>query len=181
MAIAIHTRTIERLRDTLRESGQRPSMVLSGAYETLARAGLLSLEEQMAIARVEPLGEIMYLMMAADGDVADVERDVLRGAIRGLTDDGVRSGTLKVMLERFERDALAYGRDARLAELTSLLVDDRAGAEGAFVLAAAVAFADGEIRPEESDVIDTLAARLAISEERANQLLDTLEEDASGG
>lgn len=46
MTIEIRTATLERLRDRLRESGRRPSMVLSTAYETLARAGMLAPEEQ---------------------------------------------------------------------------------------------------------------------------------------
>ena len=36
MTIEIKTEMITRLRDRLRESGARPSMVLSAAYETLA-------------------------------------------------------------------------------------------------------------------------------------------------
>src|SRR5690606_20890338 len=89
----IRTGTIERLRDALLESGRRGSAVLSSAYETLARAGLLTEEEKAALQRVDPVAETMFLMMAADGTLADTERDAVRGAIRGLTGDVLHSGT----------------------------------------------------------------------------------------
>jgi tellurite resistance protein len=152
-------------------------MVLSTAYETLARAGMLAPEEQVALARVEPLAEVMFLMMAADGTVADAEREVLRGAVRSLSDDGVRAGTVKVMLEKFQHELDEVGREARLEELCDTLRDDRPSAEGAFVLAAAIAFADGEVADSENDLINELATRLSIEEPRANELLDTLQDD----
>ena len=96
----IQTVTITRLRDALLQSGRRPSMLVSSAYETLTREGLLSLEEIAALNRVDPLAETMFLMMAADGTLADSERDAVRGAIRGLTDNVLRSGTIKVMMEK---------------------------------------------------------------------------------
>lgn len=177
MTIEIRTATLERLRDRLRESGRRPSVVLSTAYETLARAGMLAPEEQVALARVEPLAEVMFLMMSADGVVADSEREVLRGAVRSLSDDGVRGGTIKVMLEKFQHELDEVGRDARLEEICDGLHDDRASAEGAFVLAAAIAFADGNVDDAENELINELAERLGIDDARANELLDTLQED----
>jgi tellurite resistance protein len=177
MTIAIKTRTIERLRDDLRESGRRPSVVLSSAYETLTRAGLLSPEEQAALTRIEPLAEVMFLMMAADGTLAEDEREVLRGAVRGLSDDGIRTGTVNVMLERFEAELTRHGAEARLDELARDLHGDAASAEGAFILAAAVAFADGDVTDAEDALINDLAETFGIDEQRANQLLDRLDED----
>jgi tellurite resistance protein len=177
MTVQIKTATLVRLRDALRESGRRPSLVMSSAYETLARAGILSPTEQAALARVEPLAEVMYLMMAADGRVAESERAVVRGAIRGLSDDAIRGGTVKVMLEKFEKDVLACGRTSRLDDLTESLRDDPPSAEGAFVLAAVVAFADERVTAEENALINELRERLGIAEDRANVLLDRLQED----
>ena len=77
----IKTVTIERLRDALLQSGRRPSTVMSSAYETLTREGLLSPEEASALNRVDPLAEAMFLMMSADGKVADEERDAVRAAV----------------------------------------------------------------------------------------------------
>ncbi len=45
----------------------------------------------------------MFLMMAADGTLAEVERDAVRGAIRGLTDNLLRSGTINVLLESYAK------------------------------------------------------------------------------
>src|SRR6186713_2983850 len=113
----LKTKTIVRLRDALLQSGRRPSLVASSAYETLTREGLLSADEVGALNRVDPLAETMFLMMSADGKVTETERDAVRGAIRGLTGDGLRSGTIKVMLENYELRAREEGRDERLRQI----------------------------------------------------------------
>src|SRR5664279_117079 len=110
----IHSATITRLRDALLQSGRRPSIVISPAYETLARSGLLSPEETAAIERIDPLAETMYLMMTADGDISEVEKDALRGAIRGLADNLIRTGSINVMLETFAGKLKEHGREQRL-------------------------------------------------------------------
>src|SRR6187431_1092453 len=141
----IKTLTIVRLRDALLQSGRRPSLVASSAYETLTREGLLSPEEVGALNRVDPLAETMFLMMSADGTIAEQERDAVRGAIRGLTDNILRTGTINVMLENYEVRLKEQGKDARLQEIASEIAEDPHEAEGAFALAAAVALADDEV------------------------------------
>ena len=173
----IQTTTIARLRDGLLQSGRRPSLVASSAYETLTREGLLTPEELGSIDRVEPLAETMFLMMAADGTVADSERDTIRGAIRGLTDNLLRTGTINVMLAGYEDRLATSGRDERLHEIAEALADAPAEAEAAFVLAAAVALADDEVTAEENTFINQLAEWFGISGERAARLLDQLEDD----
>jgi tellurite resistance protein len=175
----IKTATIERLRNTLLESGRRPSAVLSPAYETLARAGYLSTEEKLALDRVDPLAETMFLMMSADGRVADAERDAVRGAIRGLSDDALHTGTINVMIEKFGARLAEQGRDARLQEIASALAANRTEAETAFSLAAAVALADDEVAEEENELINQLADWFRIDEKRAAEILDELEEDTT--
>jgi tellurite resistance protein len=176
----IQTATIERLRDALLQSGRRPSVVLSSAYETLTREGLLSPEEANALNRVEPLAEAMFLMMSVDGKVADTERDAVRGAIRGLTDDLLRSGTINVMLESYEQRLAQHGRDARLREIASEIAEEASEAEGAFALSAAIALADDEITDEENAFINQLAEWFGITPARAGEILDQLEEDKAG-
>jgi tellurite resistance protein len=173
----IQTATIARLRDALLHSGRRPSMVASSAYETLTREGLLTPEEVGAINRVEPLAETMFLMMAADGTLAETERDAVRGAIRGLTDDLLRTGTINVMLETYAKRLAESGRDARLQEVASEIEASPKDAECAFALAAAVALADDEVSDEENAFINQLAEWFGISDERSAELLDQLEED----
>lgn len=173
----IETVTIERLRDVLLQSGRRPSTVMSSAYETLTREGLLSPEEALALNRVDPLGEAMFLMMSADGKVADEERDAVRGAIRGLTDNLLRTGTINVMLENYAQRLAEQGRDARLQEIASDIAEETSEAEGAFALAAAVALADDEVTEEENEFINQLAEWFGIVPARAAEILDQLEED----
>lgn len=177
----IKTVTIERLRDALLQSGRRPSAVMSSAYETLTREGMLSPEEASALNRVDPLAEAMFLMMSADGKVADQERDAVRGAIRGLTDDLLRSGTINVMLENYAKRLAEQGRDARLEQIASEIAEETSEAEGAFALSAAVALADDEITTEENAFINQLAEWFGISPDRAGEILDQLEEDKADG
>ena len=175
----LETSTIRRLRDALLQTGRRPSIVLSPAYETLARENLLSLEEQTALSRIEPIAETMYLMMAADGHVADAERDAIRGAIRGLTGGVLRTGLINVMLENFEARLREGGRDSRLQEIAEQIADEPSEAEAAFVLAAAIALADDEVADEENAFINQLAEWFEISAERSARLLDELDQDES--
>jgi tellurite resistance protein len=173
----IETATIQRLSEALLQSGRRPSVVLSSAYETLTREGMLSPEELAALNRVDPLAETMFLMMSADGRIADEERDAVRGAIRGLTDNLLRSGTINVMLENYQRRLEEDGKDERLRQIADEIAEEPSEAEGAFALAAAVALADQEVAEEENALINQLADWFGISEGRASEILDQLEED----
>jgi len=152
-------------------------MVLSPAYETLTREGLLSPEEMSALNRVDPLAETMFLMMAADGKLEESERDAVRGAVRGLSDNILRSGTINVMLENYQKRLSEQGRDERLREIADEIAEEPSEAEGAFALAAAVALADDEVAEEENAFINQLAEWFGIPPERAAEILDQLEED----
>jgi tellurite resistance protein len=173
----IETTTIARLRDALLQSGRRPSMVASSAYETLTREGLLSPEEVGALNRVEPLAETMFLMMSADGKITETERDAVRGAIRGLTDNLLRTGTINVMLESYQKKLEQSSRDQRLHEIAEEISEDPNEAEGAFALAAAVALADDEVSEHENAFINQLAEWFGIDSQRASEILDQLEQD----
>ena len=173
----IETTTIRRLRDALIQSGRRPSVVISPAYETLTRQGMLSPEETTALNRVDPLAETMFLMMSADGTISELERDAVRGAIRGLSDNILRSGTINVMLENYQKRLEEQGKDARLHEIAEEISEEPSEAEGAFALAAAIALADDDVADEENALINQLAEWFGISEDRASQILDQLEND----
>ncbi len=126
---------------------------------------------------IGPLCEAMFLMMNADGDVATAEREVLRGAVRNLSHDSVRTAQIDKLLERAKERVERDGMQARLQAVASELKEDPARAEVAFVLAAAIAFADNLIADAENETLTTLAELLEISDERANALLDQLDED----
>jgi tellurite resistance protein len=173
----VETRTIMRLRDALLQSGRRPSLVESSAFETLARLDLLNPQERAAVARVDPLAEVMFLMMSADGRITEEERDVMRGAVRGLTNDVLHAGTINVMIETYAKRLAAEGRDARLWQISDQLADTPAEAEAAFTLAAAVAVADRSLADEENALIHQLTEWFRLTPERAQQLLDQLDGD----
>jgi len=162
---------IRKLRDTLLAGGRRPTLVLSTAYETLARAGVLGPEEGAALQRIDPIAEALFLAVSADGRIADAERDAFRGAVRALTDDVVRSGTGTVMLEAYGKRLSAEGRPARLAAVADALAEHPDEAEATFALAAAVATADDQFAAEESSLVAELGERLGISPARRAEIL----------
>jgi uncharacterized tellurite resistance protein B-like protein len=165
--------TIARLRDQLRERGQRPSIALGDPTKISPEAA-----ELMAVAaEYGPICEAMYLMMSADGKISNDERDVLKGALRNLSGDTVRSVHIEAMLDQAAKNVADQGRDARLRAVIAHLHEDGARAEVAFVLAAAIAFADNAIADEENETLNAFAEGLGIDEARANQLLDSVEAD----
>lgn len=169
----LSTSTVVRLRDQLRTRGQRPSVVLpAGIAPDVAQT-------MNVLAEYGPLCEAMYLMMSADGHVTNDERDVLKGALRNLSDDQLRSNHIEALLDEATKKVAEHGREARLREVIGALHEDPARAEVAFVLAAAIAFADNAIADEENELLNELAEGLGIDEARANELLDEVEKDLS--
>ncbi|MEO7113245.1 MAG: TerB family tellurite resistance protein [Polyangiaceae bacterium] len=167
----LSTSTLSRLRDQLRERGAAPSQVFPpGSTPESIEAINISTE-------YGPLCEAMYLMMSADNDVSDAEREVLKGALRNLSGDTLRSKHIEVLLD----DAIAKikdeGREKRMAAVVDSLKGDAGRAEVAFVLAAAIAFADNAIADEENDTLNAFAEGLGISDERAEALMDDVDAD----
>lgn len=157
------SKKIERLRDRLLSRGP-PSL-----SERPAR--ITTPESRAAYRRIRPLAEAMYLVMAADRRVTDVERDALRGAIRTLTDGELGSRAMEDLITEFQ-DALARdGLDVRLDAVASELYGDREDRELALALAAAVALADAALDPAEQHTIEALAERLGIRGARLEKLL----------
>jgi len=175
MIVWLSTSTISRLRDQLRTQGQKPSVAANPAT-TLEAAETIS-----AALEYGPLVEAMYLMMSADGNVTHDEREVLRGALRSLSDQRLRSAHIDQMLEAAANKAASQGRKERMSDICVTLRDDPARAEVAFILSAAVAFADNQIADSENELLNDLAEGLEISEDRANELLDSVEADLKAG
>ncbi len=165
--------TVARLRDQLRTRGQRPSVALPNLSK-LAPAAVSLLATTMEYG---PLCEGMYLMMSADGRISHEERDVLKGALRSLSEDTVPTLHIEAMLHPASKSVAEQGRDARLADVVSQLKDDPARAEVAFVLAAAIAFADNAIADEENETLTQFAEGLGLDEERVDELLNSVEAD----
>jgi tellurite resistance protein len=166
--------TVARLRDKLRAHGKRPSIAAPGDVTKLTPEAA---ELMNVVAEYGPFCEAMYLMMSADGKVTGDERDVLKGALRNLSADGVRSVHIEALLDQAAKNVAEQGRDARLRDVIATLHEDPARAEVAFVLAAAIAFADNAIADEENETLSAFAEGLGIDEGRANELLDSVEAD----
>ncbi len=147
------------------------------ALENVSQLSPEDAELVVASSEFGPICEAMYLMMSADGKVTPDERDVLRGALRNLSGGTVRSVHIEAMLDQAAKNAAEHGRDARLREVIAQVHDDPARAEVAFVLAAAIAFADNAIADEENETLNLFAEGLGIDETRANELLDSVEAD----
>ena len=163
--------TLARLRDQLRTQGQRASIV-ADPNVTADNAELVQLRAEYGL-----LTEAMHLMMSADGTITKDEREVLKGALRNLSSDAIRSAHIDVLLDEAEKAVAEQGRDARMNDVVASLKDDKARAEVVFVLAAAIAFADSAIADEENDTLNAMAEGLGIDEARANELLDEVEAD----
>jgi uncharacterized tellurite resistance protein B-like protein len=167
--------TVARLRDQLQARGQRPSIVTPEANMNPETVEMLNLTAEYG-----PLCEAMYLMMSADGKIGNDEREVLKGALRNLSGDTIRGVQIESMLDAAGKRVVDEGREARLKDVVSSLHEDKARAEVAFVLAAAIAFADNAIADEENETLNDLAEGLGIDEARANELLDDVEKDLGG-
>lgn len=170
--IWLSSSTLVRLRDQLQQRGQRPSIVAADPSMSPE-----AVELQTILAEYGPLCEAMYLMMSADGEVGTDEREVLKGALRNLSGDSIRTAHMDKMLETAAKDVADHGREERMKAVVAGLHEDKARAEVAFVLAAAIAFADNAIADEENETLNTFAEGLGIDEARANQLLDEVEAD----
>ncbi len=143
-------------------------MVLGAAPVRVVEA-LHLLEEYGAVC------EAMFLVMAADSKVLNVEREVLRGALDVISGGELRTAHMEAMLDAAGRRLAREGEAARCAHVVEQLKEDRVRAELTLVLAAAVAAADGTIAPEEQRVIAALAEGLDVDESRVEELLGQLE------
>jgi tellurite resistance protein len=168
--------TLVRIRDQLQARGQRPSIVMPNVSLSPD-----ALEFVQVTSEYGTLCEAMYIMMAADGRVSQPEREVLKGALRALSSDTVRGVHIEAMLDASSKKLATEGRGARMKAVVEVLREDDTVAEIAFVLMAAIAFADNVIEDEENEVLNELAEGLGIDEARANELLDQVEREREPG
>jgi hypothetical protein len=159
---------IDRLRDKLLERGmasQRPPPMNPPTNEEPKPEAVAMTQ------RVRPFAEAMYLVLAADGDMGDRERDVLRGALRSLTDGMLSSQAMETMLCEFERARALQGVDSRLDTVAAALYEDPSDAELALGLMAAAGEADGRMDAAEQAIIMALGERLGVSKPHLQELV----------
>ena len=162
----IDTGKIRRLRDALVKGGR-----LAAAQDEVS--GRIDDRHLAAVQRVSPMVEVMYLMMAIDGDVGEEERASIQGALKLLTDGMVSNEHLDGMLADFDALARQEGVEARLQAIGNRICRDRLDRETAFSLAAAVAMADGQVAEEESLLVTSIAEWFGISSRRCDELLSS--------
>jgi tellurite resistance protein len=167
--LGLDNRRIEQLRDRLLERG--PVSVIPAAFSKA------DLSVAAAYDRIQPFAEAMFLVMSADAEIKDSERDVLRGALRTLSEGGLGTAATDAMLIDLEERLARDGIDVRLDNVAAHLWPDPTDRELALALAAATAKADGTIDPAERSAILELASRLGVSEARVAGWLDTSDED----
>jgi tellurite resistance protein len=163
--------TLIKLRDKLTERGQRASAIPAGNLPTTA------LELLRVSTEYGPLCEVMYLIMAADGRVLSVERDVLKGAMKTLTDDQVSSVHIEALLDAATRRLASDGYEARLKGVIEILQQDPVRAEVAFVLAASVAYADDEMDARENVTLTQMAQGLGLDDAKVATLIEEVERE----
>ncbi len=166
------TSKLQELRDRLQSRGARPSVLLATAADRTLAEAVAVVEEY------GPMCDILYLMMAADRRVLNVEREVMKGALGILSNGAARSAHIEAMLDASARRVAELGETACRERAVRALGSDPVRAEATVVLAAAVALADGRITPEEQRLLERLANAFQMDERHATALLDELHQQA---
>jgi tellurite resistance protein len=155
------------LRDELQRRGQRRSMVFPTAAPNVVEA----------IAMVEeygPLCEAMFLVMAVEKRMLNVQRQLLRGALDILSSGRVRTAHMEAMLDASSRRLVEDGFEKRCQHVVAALREDRIRAEMTLVLATALAAADSKITEAEQALLDRFARDLGVDPSRLASVLDEL-------
>lgn len=173
MIKAVPTKTIVRIRDHLLAMGRDKSAAARDDDSTHPLDG-----DDEAKKLLDAVAESMFLMIASDQKIEATERDAFRGALRELTAGLAAQAWVDAITVQFETALKEQGQAKRIAEACAILKGSKESAEAAFILSAALAFADDEIADAENEVMNELAGQLGITEERAGELLDELEEDS---
>lgn len=174
----------ERLAELIR-MGSREDAVR--AYAKSLTALPLSADERQLATETEACIEAMFLMAAADGDVAGDELLQLSASVRALLEpfeaDSGAELTLPLLklndhLARFQSELGRDGMQARLANVAGRLASREARCL-AFCLAAAVAFVDDFVAGEEASLIDDFAEALGLERDESQYLLREVHERLS--
>ncbi len=124
--------------------------------------------------------ELMFLMAAVDGEVADDELQELQASVHALADmEAVETLELKTTIAELTAKLEAEGWKARLDDAASRIRAPDAK-EFAFQLAAGVAFVDDFVAHAEAAAIDSVARALDLSKDQSQTLLRDVHETIFG-
>jgi tellurite resistance protein len=155
------------LRDELQRRGQRRSMVFPSAAPNVVEA----------VAVVEEYGalcEAMFLVMAVEKRMLNVQRELIRGALDVLSNGRVRSSNMDAMLDAASKHLVEDGNELRCQRIIDALRDDPVRAETLLVLAGAIAAADGKISDSEQALLDRFVEGLGAGQDRLSGILREL-------
>lgn len=124
--------------------------------------------------RVRPFAEVMYLVVAADDEIAAEEITALVSALEILTAGQVTRAELTSIVDGFVESIPRGATEARLTRLGAQLGGDREDREMAFTLAAVMALADDRVVENESQVLEWAQQAFGISTRRTAELLGDL-------
>jgi tellurite resistance protein len=155
------------LRDELQRRGQRRSMMFPAAAPNVVEA--ISLVEEYGA-----LCEAMFLVMAVERRMLNVQRSLLRGALDVISSGRVRTAHMEAMLDAAAKRLAEDGFEKRCQRVIESLAHDSVRAEMTLVLATAVAAADGKVTAEEQQLLDRFAKELDVDPTRLGEVLDEL-------
>lgn len=176
----------ERLAELIRSGSHEPAV---RAYAKSLSVERLSESERRLAAEMEACIESMFLMAAADGEIAPDERMILSASVRAMLEPfeagaGAELGLpllkLNEALERFGKMLAEQGFEQRVREVAARLPTPEARCL-AFCLAATVAFVDDFVAAGEVTVIDDFARALGLGADESQYLLREVEERLSSG
>jgi tellurite resistance protein len=130
-----------------------------------------------AVTVVEEYGvlcEAMFLVMAVEKRMLNVQRELLRGALDLLSNGRVRSSHMEAMLDAASRQLAEDGMERRCQHVIAALRDDPVRAETTLVLAGAIAAADGKISESEQGLLDRIVEGLGVGQDRLSEILREL-------
>lgn len=130
-----------------------------------------------AVTVVEEYGalcEAMFLVMAVEKRMLNVQRELLRGALDVLSNGSVRTSHMEAMLDAASKRLAEDGLEVRCQRVIQALHDDPIRAETALVLAGAIAAADGKITKTEQALLDRLGEGLDVGPDRVSAILREL-------
>ena len=161
------TERLIELREELRRRGQRRSMLYPSAAPNVIEA-VSMMEEYGALC------EVMFLVMAVEKRMLNVQRQLLRGALDILSSGRVRTAHMEAMLDASAKRLAEDGLEKRYQRVVEALREDRVRAELTLVLATAVAAADSKISEAEQALLDRFARDLGVDPSRLSSVLDEL-------
>lgn len=175
--MSIPTRTIDRLKSRLASHVERPSAEFRSPVEGFPSENPFAVDATV-LYELEAIFEAMYLAMAADGDVADVERELLAATMTALSGGRIRAIQIEQMIDEFGERLREGGLDERLAFVGDSLRASPLAAEAAWALAAAIVDADGRVLASELALLGRLAEALALDAARVEALRAEVSADA---